>query len=345
MSQNNAGPLTGRYVPTDTFSGIIWPASARPDSALAVTPTGLWTNANAGTWTYNLTSAQTLAIPEGLYRTSVKVTHAGNTEDILEADLSIAASGHLYGPPAGSSVIGPTSAALGLVTPLFCTDEDIAGQCVPDYVTLLPVSQLLARGSDGQFLTTDPWTLVSPSSNFTTQLQPIWSQQAADVPSQVGYVVWLSRPQSTFHPPGVLMGVAQASGTSLTLRRLGMPSGWGAAPVPASGLTGVEFQVCTFYPQIERITYNLCQQYMININALRPAASMQDMRVLQDATCTQVLLDRYSDETRTRTGDYSYKINILENQLSSLKALLTLRWTTGTKSEQESNKFSMRIVR
>jgi hypothetical protein len=347
MAQNNAGPLKNRYLPTDPFSSIIWPASARPDSALAVTPTGLWIDATAGTWSYNLTSAQTLAIPEGLYRTSVKVNHAGNTEDIFETDLSIAASGHLYGPPAGSAVIGPTSAALGLVTPLFCTDEDIAGQCVPDYVSLLPVSQLLARGSDGQFLASDPWTLISPSNNFTTQLQPVWSQQATDIPSQVGYVIWLSRPQSTFHPPGVFMGVSQGTGTSLTLRRLGMPSGWGAAPVPASGLTGVEFQVCTFYPQIEKVSYDLNQHYQINTAGSRgkQAANMRDMRVLQNAAVTRVLLDRYSDETRTRTGDYSYKIDILGNQLSALESELTVRWLPNVGMEMQTNQFSTRIVR
>jgi hypothetical protein len=347
MAQNNAGPLTGRYLPTDPLSGIIWPASASPDSKLTIIPSGVWMDANAGKWSYNLTSAQTLGIPEGLYRTSVKVTHAGNVEDILEADLAVAASGQLYGPPAGSAVIGPTAAALGQVSPLYCTDEDIAGQCVPDYISLLPISQLMARGSDGQFLAADPWTLVSPSSNFTTQLPPIWCQQGTDPLSQVGYVVWLSRPQSTFHPPGVFMAVVQGVGTSLTLRRPGMPSGWGAAPVPASGLTGVEFQVCTFYPQIERVSYDINQRYQINVAGMRgkQAANMQDMRVLQDTTVTRVLLDRYSDETRARSGDFSYKLDILKNQLSALESALTVRWLPNVGMEMSTNQFNTRIVR
>jgi hypothetical protein len=345
QAQNNAGPLTGRYTSSDTLSGIIWPAGASPDSALSIAPTGLWIDPTAGTWSYNLTAAQTLAIPAGQYKTSVQVAHAGNIEDVLEADLDIEGTGLVLAPPAGSSVLGPDTAALGLITPLYCTDEDIQITCESDYISLLPRSQIMARGADGKFLMADPWTLISASSDFTAQLPGLWSQQGAGPFSQTGYVVSLTRPQSAFPAGGMLMGVALGSGPNLSLRRLGMPSGWGVAPAPAAGLVGVEFSVATFYPQIEAATYELNQRYNIGINAIRPAASINDMRVLQSTCITMVLIDRYSDESRARTGDYSYKIDMLKNKLSALEAKLTLRWTTGLDQTQQTNWFSTRIVR
>ena len=204
---------------------------------------------------------------------------------------------------------------------------------------------MLAWGSDGVFSAADPWTLTSPSTDFTNQLQPIWT--AADgSATAVGYVVWLRKPQSAFPAGGILMAVAAVNGTSITLRRLGMASGWGLAPAPAGGLTGVEFQVCTFYPQIEVACYETNLKYLIDATVPgRAPTSIKDFRVLRAATIAMVLVDRYSDEVRAGSGDYAHKIDLLKNELSDLRATLTVRWTTGVDSAPTTTRFSTRLVR
>lgn len=345
-AQHGGGPLIGRYFDNDPISCLIWPAGATQESSLAVTPTGVWIDATLGTWSYNLTAAQTLAIPEGRYRTSATVAHAGNVEPIIETDLWVDGVGAVLGPPAASPVAGPSASILNLVPTLYCTDENIATRCLPDYTSLQPDSQMMAWGSDGYFLPADPWTLVSPSNNFAAQLPAVWSQQGAAYLSQVGYVVYLRKPQSAFPAGGILMGVAACSGNALTLRRLGMASGWGVAPAPAAGLTGVEFQISTFYPQIERVCYDLNVQYTIDATIQgRAPLNLSDMTPLRSTAVAMVLLDRYSDESRAGTGDYSFKVDMFKNELSDLRAKLQLRWGTGLESSPITNRFSTRLVR
>ena len=57
-----------------------------------------------------------------------------------------------------------------------------------------------------------------------------------------------------------------------------------------------------------------------------------------------VLVDRYSDEVRAGSGDYAHKIDLLKNELSDLRATLTVRWTTGVDSAPTTTRFSTRLV-
>jgi hypothetical protein len=347
-------PVIGKYVGTDPINCLIWPAGATQDSSLAVVPIGSWVTdaggdpqygAALGQWVYTLTPSQSAALQPGTYKTSARVTHGTEVDDLLEGELTITGTGGSALPPSASLVSGASATMLALVPTLYCTDEHIVVRCLPDFTSLLPSSQMLAWGSDGIFQASDSWTLTSPSTNFAGQLQPIWT--AADkTPSAVGYVVWLRKPQSAFPAGGILMAVAAVSGTSITLRRLGMPSGWGLAPAPSSGLAGVEFQVCTFYPQIESACYETNLKYLIDASvANRAPTSINDLRVLRATTIAMVLVDRYSDEVRAGSGDYAHKIDLLKNELSDLRASLTLRWTTGVDSTPTMTRFSTRLVR
>jgi hypothetical protein len=347
-------PVIGKYVGTDTIHCLLWPAGASQDSALAVVPTGSWLTdaggdpnygANLGQWVYTVSPSQSAALEPGTYKTSAKATHGTEVDDLLEGELTITGTGGAALPPSASPVSGASATMLALVPTLYCTDEDVVKRCYSDFTGLLPDSMMLAWGSDGVFSASDPWTLTSPSTNFTNQLQPIWT--AADgTPTPIGYVVWLRKPQSAFPAGGILMAVAAVSGSSITLRRLNLPSGWGLAPSPARGLAGVEFQVCTFYPQIENASYETNLKYRIDATIQRRAPmSITDLRVLRAQTVAMVLLDRYSSETRDSGGDYAHKIDLLKNELSDLRATLTIRWLTGLDSAPQTGQFYTRLVR
>ena len=352
-------PRTGIYQGTDAIAGLIWPAGATQDSALAVTPTCSWiggsSGATAGQWRYQLHIADTTGIGQaGWYKTLVKATRGTDADTLLETDLIILPAGGTLSAPAQSSVSNlPTASTLGLVSTLWCTDENIAVRCGPDFTPLMPDSQLLAWGSDGVFSSADPWTLTSASNNFGTQLPALWtlvsSTAAAGLvftPSPVGFICWLRKPSNAFPAGGQLLAVAAVNGTSITLRRLGLGSNVGQAPAPAAGLTGVEFQIATFAPQIEETTYEINQRYNISTSlTLRTPNDLADIRPLRRLAVAMTLLDRYTDESRAGAGDYSHKAELIKAEIEMLQAKLNLRWGTGIGTIPQTSWFSTRIMR
>ncbi len=54
----------------------------------------------------------------------------------------------------------------GVVMIAYATDEDVAIRAPADFAALCPKDQVLAAGTDGLFLPSDPWTLRSPSVDF-----------------------------------------------------------------------------------------------------------------------------------------------------------------------------------
>lgn len=331
---------TGVYLDTDVLSAVIWPAGAPPEAALAVAPAVSWidgaTGAAAGLWRLQLHSADTTALGPGRYRVRVNAVRGSDSDTLLEADLVVTGVGGAPGLPAAPAVAGPDAAALGLVATLYCTDEQIAVRCGPDFAALCPESQLVARGSDGSFAAADPWTLTSPSNDFGVQ------------GVAVGSVVHLRRPTAAFGGSGVLLGVAAIAGTSVTLRRLGLPAARGLAPAPAAGIAGVEFAVATFAPQIEEATYDLNQRYTIDAaRAGRSPAGLADVRQLRRACVAMVLIDRYSDMSRPVQGEYAAKLAALKDELGELQAKLALRWSLSPLAGEAavSTWFSTRVVR
>ena len=281
-----------------------------------------------------LSSAQSVLIPPGHYKTTVYATVGTDRIGQAVDDLFVYPTGQTAGTPSVSPVSGPSAATLGLVSTLYCTDEDIARKCGPDLVSLMLPSSILAQGSDGVFQTADPWTLVSGSNNFAIQ------------GVAVGNVIQLRKPAAAFGGQGMTMAVSAVSGASLTLRHIGLPANTGMAPAPAAGLIGVDFSIGTFAPQIEEATYALNQRYNIDptISGRMPT-DLKDIRPLRRACVAMVLIDRYSDESRASVGNYADKLAALKADLGELRSSLELRWSIRDSGMSRTNWFSTRIVR
>ena len=190
----NPQPVTGVFTGSEPMTGLIWPKGARR-IVFSVTPTVAWTSGPDGTFTVTLTSAMTAAIPPGNYELRASATVGVDRVDLIRCDLTVLGSGGTFAPQVDTGTIGPTETDLSLLTNLYCNDEDIAVKCITDFTSLMPDSQLLAWGNDGVFSASDSWTLASVSSDFDTQLSPIWWQQATLITSRRGYVCWLRKPQ------------------------------------------------------------------------------------------------------------------------------------------------------
>lgn len=348
---------SGDFLDTDTFSASLWPAGSTEDDALAAGAAIVcsWINAPLAQWRLTVPGSVTAALPPGVYRLLVRVLRVDLTPEtgtLLYAELRVAGAGSVPGLPPASPVPGlPGFDTLGRVPILWCTDEDIAIRCEPDFTTLLPASQLLAEGSDGSFTAADPWTLASPSNDFSRQLPSAWTSPGLAyptptlTPSSVGYVCHLRKPQSAFQAGGHLMATAAVNGPALTLRRLGVASNVGRSPAPASGLVGVDFRIATFLPQIEEATYEINQRWNIDVPYLmRPPAALMDIRPLRRLCVAMVLLDRYTDAVRSGNGNYANKIDLVNDEIDRLSAKLQLRWG-GIGTPTVSNWFSTRVVR
>lgn len=179
---------------------------------------------------------------------------------------------------------------MGLLSTVWCTDEDVAVVCGPDYPEICPRDCKLAQGKDGAFLGTDRWTLTSPTNDF----------QALGVAP--GSVVQLLGPSSAFVSPEMLV-VSAVGPNSATLRRKYAAPGVGMPPSPAGGTTGVSFLIATFYPEIERASYELDREFQIDdlVNG-RKSADLYDPRELREA-CTQLVLWRSYQKAARQAGD------------------------------------------
>jgi hypothetical protein len=204
---------------------------------------------------------------------------------------------------------------------VFCCDEDIAGQCPGDFMTLCPSWQQIASGSDGAFLSTDLWTLTTSVGLAAQGLA-------------VGHVVNLSKGIITgstrpyFSGQGPLYGVAAVTSAGVTLRQIGQPAGVGAPPSPAGGMTGVAFTVNHFAPQIINATLDAKNEFGIDDNIF-----MQSTPHLYDPNgellryCVlKVLLDQYTNETRGDRGDFALKVKMYDANLKNVHRRLTARW-------------------
>jgi hypothetical protein len=217
---------------------------------------------------------------------------------------------------------------------VYATDENIAIRASGDFALLCPDWQKLAAGIDGVFLPGAPWSLGSASVNFS----------AAGVTSQ--HVVLLRKPSSAFKGSGELLAVESASGTTLTLRRLGSGPNLGQPPSPASGLTGVEFLVATLDPQIEEASFDLNRRFGIDpMVAGRTPSDVYDLRDLRQACVLTVLAQRYSSETRGSSGDFALKLSQVKQELSEVLARLQLRWDSSGVDTRSTGWFSTRLVR
>lgn len=222
-------------------------------------------------------------------------------------------------------------------TPVYCSDEDILVHAGGDFAVLCPPWQQMAAGGDGAFSPGAPWVLTSASVDF----------QANGVgPNQV---VWLTAPKSQFPGGGHLLAIDEVSGNSLTLRRPYKGPGVGQPPAPAVGLTGVSFAVNTLDPQIAEASYDIKQRFAIDdlaaASLARSSTWIYDLQVLRVATVYSVLLERYTQETRTEHGDFDKKVARFRQKLDDALARIQIRWGPLGNSAEPSALFSCRLSR
>lgn len=216
----------------------------------------------------------------------------------------------------------------------YATDEQIAVRATGDFAILCPDWQKQAYGADGVFASGSPWVLTSASVDF----------EASGV--VLGMVVTLTQPRSTFRGSGDLLAVDSVAGSSLTLRRIGQATGVGAPPVPAAGLTGVEFSVLTMTPQIENASFALNRQWNIDPGLPgRTPSEMYELRDLREATVLTVLAERYLAETRSERGDFKLKADSYARALVDVQSRLNVRWGSTGQEPAPTTIFSTRIVR
>lgn len=214
------------------------------------------------------------------------------------------------------------------ITPVYCLDEHIAVRAYGDYPLVVPRSQRLAYGVDGAFDPSDRWKLTSSSVDFTTRA------------ISAGNVIHLTKPSTQFKGGGIQFGIASVSASGLTLRVIGQDDGEGEPPAPAAGLSGVEFTIATFKPQIEDVSYQLNERFNI-----REPTSLNDQRVLREATVLMVLYRAYSTLARTRDGEYAMKAYEVEQDRDAAVNRVVLRWTNSDPAQQPTTLFSTRITR
>lgn len=228
---------------------------------------------------------------------------------------------------------------MNVLTTVYATDEAVALRASADFALLCPRDQVLAGGTDGVFDSSDRWTLVSPSVNFSQQgIAP-------------GQVVQLLGPTTIFRPPGDVLVVASVDQNSIVLRRKGQAAGVGQPPAPLTGALNVEFLIATLGPQIENASYDLNRRYGIDdLIAGHRASDLYDLREVREATVLTVLQQRYLDLScggDATDGSLASKAGAMQRELDALLARAVVHWgdTRDRRALSSVNRFSTRLER
>jgi hypothetical protein len=221
--------------------------------------------------------------------------------------------------------------------PVYCSDEDILVHAGGDFGILCPAWQQMAQGNDGAFAPGSPWVLTSASVDFAAN---------GVNPNQV---VWLTAPKSQYPGGGHFLAVDSVSGNSVTLRRPYKNLNVGQPPAPSAGLTGVSFTINTLDPQIAEASYDIKQRFAIDDNPVigtqRASWWIYDLQVLRVATIYTVLLERYTQETRTDGGDFEKKVVRFRQKLDDALARVQVRWGPFGNSAEPSTLFACKLSR
>jgi hypothetical protein len=221
--------------------------------------------------------------------------------------------------------------------PVYCSDEDILVHAGGDFGILCPAWQQMAQGNDGTFAPGSPWVLTSASVDFAAN---------GVNPNQV---VWLTAPKSQYPGGGHFLAVDSISGNSVTLRRPYKNLNVGQPPAPSAGLTGVSFTINTLDPQIAEASYDIKQRFAIDDNPVigtqRASWWIYDRQVLRVATIYTVLLERYTQETRTDGGDFEKKVVRFRQKLDDALARVQVRWGPFGNSAEPSTLFACKLSR
>lgn len=219
---------------------------------------------------------------------------------------------------------------------VYATDEAIAIRDISAYTALCPISQSVASAADGIFSSGFPWDLSSASKAF----------QSLGV--KANHVIRLTGPKAQYLGSGQLLAIESASGSSVTLRRLGQDIGVGEPPAPAVGLTGVTFQILTYDAQIQVASKDLNRTYSIDPNsALNGPSGLTDTEDLEQACVLKVLIARLLAETQQRDQTWGLKLQNYRQELADVMTRLQLRWGPNNDSTEPQvyDNFSTRLTR
>lgn len=218
----------------------------------------------------------------------------------------------------------------------FCKDEHIAVHAIADYWQLCPREGTLAQGIDGAFASGARWSLTS-ASDFAAQ------------GVAAGNCVLLTKPVATFRAPGTLFAVESVTTTTAVLRRVGLAASIGEPPSPVGGLTGVEFAVLTFAPQIEEAFYQIKKSLGIDDTVGgRKTSDMKDAREIRTAIAYMVLKDQYrrlSRQAGSNNDHFAAQAKLYEMLFDEHMASLRVHWTNTGEPSSVSSLFNARIER
>jgi hypothetical protein len=117
-------------------------------------------------------------------------------------------------------------------------------------------------------------------------------------------------------------------------------------PVPAGGLTGIEFRISTFDPQIETTSYQINQQFGVSADyALTSPSYIHDTRVLNQATVLTVLHRAYVFMPITAAIDYTLRIAEIASARDDAIDQIRIRWGGLVDTQPSSSVIGMRIER
>src|SRR6188472_841240 len=95
-------PMVGIFLDTDVTSGLIFPASSSPATALAITPTVTWLvpdGAANGKFRVALTPTNTLALSAGSYWVDGEAAGGMEEAELIRAQLTVYDSASTSTPP------------------------------------------------------------------------------------------------------------------------------------------------------------------------------------------------------------------------------------------------------
>lgn len=169
---------------------------------------------------------------------------------------------------------------------LLCTDEDVAKDTVADYPQIVPRSNMVAFGKDGQIVTASaPWDLVSATVDFEARgVEP-------------GHVVNVTC--TAGNRPNDLLAIESVAGKTLTTRRIGKGAGFGQPPgFEFAAFAGLWFEVASCEAQIANWTNKIREWLRITDTPVSELKAGSRSETFEQACADLTLFQLYRDKSK-----------------------------------------------
>jgi len=190
-----------------------------------------------------------------------------------------------------------------------CRDADIAELAVGDFATLTAKSERIAYADDG---------VIGAGSFMLSSAFPFEQQgvQAGHVVVLEGYMTTTTQNVARLVPmPGGvtndLLPVTSVSGSTVTLNRIGYPTGQGAFPGGIAGCSAIKFYCPSLLAQIITATSDVKRRLSLSVSSV--LINTTDLRII---TILVVLRGLYFAQYRQTNDDvFRAKMNDLDAQI------------------------------